>query len=353
MPNPLNPRARSLAVLASIFIGCVLLGALTVYQSELSRRLHTQKEMEVNAAGAQATEIFNKHVAVVDAAVSDLALFLAAFRVPDSEIEAKLASKLSRDRIGLDGVAVVQLVSGADRAKFEKDFLAGQPILAAGEHGFERSPPRDRYLVIRDVAATEGRYLPLGLDLLSEPRQAEAIQSAEDDHRLVHSAPIFPVRDRFGAAYCSLIICPVMVHSDVSPTTFAIAVFRIGEVASATNNGLSDCRVVEITDVTHPTKPVVVWKMKDPPAGSTIQRPRIDVNGRTMELAIKLRAEDVNSSNGRTLQVIVWVFGIATCVLSGFLVASLLFKRIQAEEHRRELQNLAAELLTEIAERKP
>lgn len=328
----------------TVFLG--MFAAANVYRVEFSKRIDAERDRELFASSVQAVDLFKAKVAVTATSVGDLAHFLEVSPGADGSLFEDLATRICVGPNGLEAVALVEEVHQSTRAEFEKTRLGGKPILAVAEKGTAPSPPKSRYLVIRDIVPLDANRAALGLDLLSEGRREDALRRAIQVSDIVFSAPVNPVQTTESGSLSSLVVHGVGNRTGTKQSQrFVSAVFSVAALAASTNELAQGARIVQIADITDLPQSLVMWRAEAPNASGREVKQTLQAGGRTYE--VLCQPKRAGQDQGTIALAAIWILGTAVSLLAAILAKLMVEQRTLADAHRRELQQLAAEMMDE------
>lgn len=330
---------------------CLCLCALFLFQNELYGRVQAQNDLQADDACFQATQQIQSSLTELKTAISDLALFVESEHGVNSEGEEKLVLGLAAQHPGLEGVGVVQVISQADRANFEKTSLRGRSILRYNNGRFDRSPEEPQYAVVRSIDMGRDPKA-FGLDLFSEPKRASAIKDASLTDQIVLSAPLTSVLDTNKGTQSNLIVKSADENFKKGSKLFVIALFRPSMLAEKSNGIADHAQIIEVSDVSKKGGEISSWQKTTEDIPHVDRKETVRFGGRVFALNLEYLSPP-DSGGIRWLKLVVWVLGGLVSLLATVLVATLSYKRIHAEEHQRQLQDMAAEMMDELYETVP
>lgn len=243
----------------------------------------------------------------------------------------------------LQAVSWDEVVTKADLAAFER-IQRAQPGMqnftvterdAAGN--LRPVSPRPEYVVVTYIEPIEDNYSALGFDILSNPVRADAITAARDTGRPIGTAPIDLVQES-ETQKGMLALLPVYKggHDPGNEAArradlrgFAVGVYRLRDLLGETfRSAVWDSVEVTLTDVTDPTKPVVIGdlparnsvapdKLSAAPSATTSP---LDVYGRTWELTVRPTSASFIENRNGVMAILLLAALAVTLLLEAFLL---------------------------------
>ncbi len=274
-------------------------------------------------------------------------LYTASQRVDRAEVRAYVdALQLGADFSGIDGVGVVPLVSGAQRAAHVADMrlqgLAGYDIRPAGERS-QLAP-----LVQLEPAGSRNQRL-LGLDLLADPQHRPALEKARDSGAPAITAKLnVAAQGTADASYGFWMFLPLygkgLAHDSVAQRRAALvgwvaAPFRISDLMASLYGERAMQTGFRIHDGVQPSPETLLhdgMRHADGERVFTSATEYMQIGGRTWSLQVQfVPALEQGGGIGR-LQVI-GVAGVSLSLLLTLLTWNLATSRLRARTLAREM----------------
>ncbi|MBS1718203.1 MAG: CHASE domain-containing protein [Armatimonadetes bacterium] len=306
--------------------------------------MKAQQELQAERDCYDALQQFRVSVNIMETVLSDLAIILESSSLRKAD-QSRLAQQLTDGRRGLDGLGIVEHVSLSERSSFERLDLGGKPIFSLESGVLRPSIDKPDYYVVRSVEPMARNRKAIGLDLLSEPRRRDAVERACNTGEVTLSEPIIPVQDDNKAAPSIMMVKAVGWVRNEKPKLLVNSIFRVSLIAQKVNAAMDRAAIVEILDTTDSLSHRI-FSAAEMPNGN-LHTNTLEIGGRKLLLRIEPARDPVLFSKVKALERTVWLLGTIASLLASFIVGVLGFKRIEADVHRKELQQMAAELLDE------
>lgn len=291
--------------------------------------------------------IGNRFLAATTTA-QDLSVFLAQ-RGNGTSLESefrRIAPLLNPQAKNFELISLAVAVPHAQRSRFELTQLQGRRIRSQAVTGSQISPAKSEYVVVQAIYPMAGNEEALGLDLDSEQRRSEALRKATETKDAVLSSAIVAVQDAKSEPTRMSTMMALAIPSKDSPRSFITAIFRYQSLADAVNNKLDGAKLIRLADATEKSSPEVVWEAQEALAdrsGAVLER-RIHVAGGRAILATFVATEHQSNS------YVLLISNLLIAFLCAMLVKAFVFRAAMIEKHRKELQELAAEMAAQESE---
>lgn len=313
-----------------------------LYVDEVADRQRSREEAtnqaELNSAAAR----FQDRILANSAVLSTIASSIPEMSNLDAEAFARLTKPLVGRAEGIEVAELVVTVPASERAKFEEICLNGNKVRdVPGSTTAPAAEPRERSLVTF-VEPFEGNQRVIGLDLRSEDVRSLVLDRADASGNTEFSTPLNLLQD--AKTNMSLIAAhvssPIRLKGFPPMKGYVVALLRFPAIVNQANLELRRCKIIRVIQVDgHRKRPV--WESEETGSNDLIKAPFIAGKERYLVEATLVQTPRIW---GFTVFMAA-LCSLATALLVGFVGRSIALQRVAEERHRRELQELAAELL--------
>ncbi|WP_369959677.1 CHASE domain-containing protein [Pseudomonas benzenivorans] len=352
-PRPLW-RSRLGSVGLPLLISCAIMVLIFIRASEaeqhsLRQRFHEQAKL-MSATLKFRFELYSK------AAHSIERLFAASERVTREEF-AQFVANLPSTYPGITAVSWDPLIRAEQRTAYEAQVVAEG---FAGFHIYEytdsgeliEAHPRDLYVPVTYVEPFAANAKALGFDVASKPLRRQALETARDSAATVMTAPITLAQDNEAPQPSVLLLHAIYAGdrpADLEQRRrqlrgYAVAVIRLTDlVESALKAYPRDSYRLLLEDISEAEpQPLYGQPGEDLPpyAAELVWQERLEIGGRTLQLAISPTAAFLQRNHG--LQP--WAVLAGGLLLCSLLGGYLLTVTGRADQVRRLVRQRTLEL---------